>query len=203
MKTLVVDGEITSTNSFSQNNETQTRIAFCKLNILKYRFIFTYDYNFIHASAGFMPDEPYYIPRNISVPAESPQKGFTWLEDVCMWIRDIINQENIGDNIEDTEREHGIFMFLKMLRQFRSIVLQDLALLADKVPKSIYFQHPITCDPLFLQFKEEMKKKTREDAIFTEKHTILRTKNSDFGDLFEAMNSEKGNIEEKRSTKVC
>lgn len=40
-----------------------------------------------------------------------------------------------------------------MLRSFRKIILQDLAVLVDKCPNSIFSQHPITKDPIFVKFK--------------------------------------------------
>lgn len=90
-------------------------------------------------------------------------------------------------------------MFLEIPRDLRSIILQDLALLVDKVPKSIYSQYWITTDPLFVQFKEERRKKAGEDAVFTEKHMVLGTEKSDFGDWFKVMNSVAGNTKEKQS----
>ncbi|GEQ71522.1 hypothetical protein JCM33374_g5206 [Metschnikowia sp. JCM 33374] len=115
----------------------------------------SYDADFIHFSAGFQPDEPYHISRDVAVPEELKHKVFPWLDKA---------REQIASGINGDQENEETARFLHMLDKLRPVILQDLALLVDKAPNSIYAQHPITSEPLFVKFKEEVLNTTPKDV---------------------------------------
>ncbi|KAJ8142497.1 hypothetical protein OY671_004363, partial [Metschnikowia pulcherrima] len=143
--------------------EEQTRRAGrWRLDVLQAHYINSYAFQFIHFSSGHKPEEPYFIARDIKVPEELQKMIFPWLDKVLHLVSTRTDQKGLKED----ERDGTAPLFLEMLRDFRSILIQDLALLVDIAPNSIFSTHPITKHPLFLKFKQDMKKAMEESSLF-------------------------------------
>ncbi|GEQ69222.1 hypothetical protein JCM33374_g2893 [Metschnikowia sp. JCM 33374] len=118
----------------------------------------SFAFEFIHFSAGFKKDEQYYITRDIPVPEELQKMIYPWLEEV--------REQVENRSKEEKERDGAVSEFLAMLQKFRSIIIQDLALLVDIVPESMYCKRPVTTSPLFIEFKEAMEERMKNSSIF-------------------------------------
>ncbi|GEQ70446.1 hypothetical protein JCM33374_g4123 [Metschnikowia sp. JCM 33374] len=128
------------------------------LDVLEERYTSCFAHAFIHFSAGFREDEQYYIARDIPVPEELQRMIFPWLEEVSEQVENRSKSEKARDGTVPD--------FLDLLQKFRSIVIQDLALLVDIVPQSIYCKHPITRTLLFQEFKKTMDLRMKNNSIF-------------------------------------
>lgn len=118
---------------------------------------------FILSSAGFREDEPYVIARNIEPPAELQAKIFPWIERILPLVLDKEKSEN---HMIFCMQDTAAVEFLEMLVRFRSVLLQDLAVLVDLVPDSIFCKHEITKDPMFLEFKARVNKAMENPSLF-------------------------------------
>ncbi|KAM9912778.1 hypothetical protein OXX69_002231 [Metschnikowia pulcherrima] len=140
-------------DAFGVSTEEIRRQGRWQLDVLLTRYISHYAHEFIHFSAGFRNDEPYFIPRNIPVPEELQILIFPWLEEAI----ESVLKRVYPEKTEAIAKDGMAIKFLRMLKEFRSIIIQDLALLLDVVPDCVFAKHPIARDPRFLAFKEEVK----------------------------------------------
>lgn len=112
-----------------------------------------YPYEFLHFSAGFKKDEPYYIDRDVDVPESLQAKVFPWLEAEITKVKNRVWPRGTHSiNKDDT-----ILPFLEMLKDFRKLSIQDLAVLVEISPNSMFAKHQITKDPLFIRFHDAMR----------------------------------------------
>lgn len=116
--------------------------------------------------AGFNADEPYVIARDIEPPNELKKKVFPWLDDVIKLVKSRTDQEGLPH----IKRDDAAPQFLNMLLDFRSIILQDLAVLLNLAPNSIFSKHAIAKDPLFIKFKAEIESSQNESNVFSKKY---------------------------------
>ena len=157
------------TNAAHQMAEEQTRCPEkWRLDFLQANSINSYAFQFIHYSSGHKPEEPFFIARDIEVPEELQKMIFPWLDKVLHQVNTRTDQEGL----EEDERDGTAPLFLQMLRDLRSVIIQDLALLVDKAPNSIFSTHPITKHPLFLKFKQDIKKAMDEPSLFAASQDI-------------------------------
>lgn len=124
-------------------------------DILEAMYISSFAYDFVHFSGGFSLEEVYFIARDIPVPKELQAKIFPWLEPEIEKLKKRPDQSRLSDLDKDCVAPK----FLGMLNNFRSIILQDLALMTDITPNSVFSKHPITQDPVFLEFKKAVKER--------------------------------------------
>lgn len=129
--------------------------------LVKY-YLSPYPFDYIHFSAGFSPFEPYFIARDIQPPRELTQLIFPWLEE---WIERVESRPD--QNLLDSKERDGVILkFFNMLKEFRVIIIQDLAVRYEKSPDSMYSKHEITSHPAFQAFVEEMKKHQYDTSLF-------------------------------------
>lgn len=118
----------------------------------------------IHLMAGFLDEEPYFISRDIMPPLELQKKIFPWLDSEQRRVVDRGPQNELS--VQD--RDDAVIPFLEMLFEFRSIILQDLAIMVSKAPNTAFSKHPITKDSLFIKFKAEVIAWDNETILFCE-----------------------------------
>ncbi|GEQ71930.1 hypothetical protein JCM33374_g5616 [Metschnikowia sp. JCM 33374] len=128
-------------------------------NVLENNYL-SLPYAMIHFTAGFDRDEPYYIPRDIKPPSDLQREIFPWLEKI---IEQVKNRDESG--LTPRQKDSSVPFFLDMLKQFRSILLQDWAVFSDVATNSIFVKNPIFKDPRFLKFKAQVKEEVRIQGV--------------------------------------
>lgn len=125
-------------------------------------YLSPYPFEFLHHTGGFEETERYFLPRDIEPPEELQQEIFPWLEG------EIAKLEERGDqlHLSIVERDRTAIKFLQMLKQFRSVIIQDLAVMKDISPGSIFSQHEITRKSQFLAFKARVEERVRNLSVF-------------------------------------
>jgi hypothetical protein len=103
----------------------------------------------MRAMAGFPPNEHglYYLPRAcLNPPSDLSKQIFPWLEE---WERR--HREHI-----DCEPNIALIGFLRMIRYFRDVILQDAAVMIDDHPHPVW-NHPIFKSTDFKNYKEALQ----------------------------------------------
>ncbi|KAM9916983.1 hypothetical protein OXX80_013409, partial [Metschnikowia pulcherrima] len=121
-----------------------------------------YPFQFMHVTSGHKIEEPYYISRDYMPPVELQKKIFPWLEEAAQKVENRVFPPGATKEAKDEATPR----LLHLLEKFRVVILQDLAVMSDKTPNSIFSKHEITRDPLFLQFKAELKEHMAKAPYF-------------------------------------
>lgn len=134
-----------------------------KKNIINGLFSDSLPFEFIFSSGGFDFDEPYDCLRESEPPEFLQTKIFPWLESSIAAIdgRCILCKSE-GEKTSEIDEGVVAKKFLRMLKTFRKVILQDLTNLIDRAPHSIFAKHPITKLPEFLRFKERIRRNQEE-----------------------------------------
>lgn len=120
-----------------------------------------YPFGFMHCAGGFLEDEKYHLPRQIEPPEELQKEIFPWLEEVTSAIHNRTDHQGLAR----PQRDQTVVRFVKILKDFRSVILQDLAIMLEKAPNSIFSRHEITKHPLFIKFKADVHKRISPSPI--------------------------------------
>ena len=108
---------------------------------------------FMRTMAGFTSSgSGYFLPREqIKPPIALQRKLFPWVED---------EEERMkGGKGKRPAREQDLARLdhLELLKAAREVLLQDLAVLRDRVPEMVLFSHPIFCSQDFLDFSAQVQ----------------------------------------------
>lgn len=138
-------------------------------NVLRETYLRNYPFAFILSSGGFQKLEPYFIARDITPPLSLQEKIFPWLESVKEQVA-----ARTQDGMSNNERDDTVPKFLDMLQDFRSIILQDLCVLMELVPDTVYSQHPIVNDEQFKVYKESVLLAHHHNTVYSTITTAQR-----------------------------
>ncbi|GEQ70163.1 hypothetical protein JCM33374_g3839 [Metschnikowia sp. JCM 33374] len=111
-----------------------------------------YPYDLIHFLGGFKQYEPYYIARDLEPPVELLKMIFPWVEDKLVEVENATDQ----DGLPCSAKYEVAIRFLKMLQKFRKIIVQDLAARMETSPSKLFCQQPITREPAFALFRDQV-----------------------------------------------
>ena len=108
---------------------------------------------FMRTMAGFPSSGyGYFLPREHIKPSVALQKKlFPWIEGA--------EEQMKGGKGKRPAREADLACLdhLELVKTSREVLLQDLAILRDRVPDMIFFSHPIFCGQDFLEFSEQVQ----------------------------------------------
>jgi hypothetical protein len=123
---------------------------------------------FLRTMAGFQPEAMgnYYLPRAKILPPESLVRAlWPWVDQWLAWFRsdepEGLPRQDMDHKDRDDMAAQG---FLRLLDQFRTILLQDSVLLQPQFPK-----HPIWDDSIFIRDDyQEFARQLRQSLLCTE-----------------------------------
>lgn len=123
-------------------------------------------FDYIHFIGGFVKDEAYHIGRDVEPEEELKRQIFPWLEREIQRVKE--RNATYTEKTTWDDRDDQVLYFLDLLKNFRRIILQDLAVWMEIAPNSIFCNHEVTKHTLFKPFMKRVLKNHKKNSLFPE-----------------------------------